>query len=64
MAPGVSGDDRAVEKGEMILQTRSCVSEELLENRAHSQHGGAAIYHPVIYRARMHFAPRICCAFQ
>lgn len=64
VAPGVSGNDRTREQGEVVLEVGPRVSEQLLKNRAHRQYGGPAIDCPVIDLPRMHFAPRSSSAFQ
>jgi hypothetical protein len=58
IAPGVTRNDWAVEKGEGITERSASILEQLFKNRPHGEYRGAAINVQVIDFTGMHFAPR------
>ena len=56
VAPGVSGNDRALEQRDMFVKAGAGIDEQLFKNRAHGKYSGSAIYQPVINLPHVHFA--------
>jgi hypothetical protein len=64
IAPCVTRNDRAVEKGEGITERSASILEQLFKNRPHGEYRGAAINAQVIDFTGMHFAARSSSALE